>query len=38
MGDHPIFFWWGPLLSKLLEQLFLPILPKKAVGYPLTYS
>jgi hypothetical protein len=37
MGDHLIFFGRGPLLGKLLEQYFCSILPKKAVGVPLTY-
>jgi hypothetical protein len=36
MGDHPKNSR-GPLLGKLLEQGFLLILPKKDVGFPLTY-
>jgi hypothetical protein len=37
MGDHPKKISRGPLLGKLSEQGFLPILPKKDVGFPPTY-
>jgi hypothetical protein len=37
LGDHPKKSGRGPQMGKVLEQPFLPILPKKEVRAPFTY-
>jgi hypothetical protein len=37
LSNHLIFFGRRPLIDKLLEQHFYPILPKKEVGGSLTH-